>query len=172
MRTLHISIAIDMRLTIVSLVDDQGLIDSDRFTPSGVELYQAFIDYLRTEHHFLIDRLSADNTVLAIGSAYVLEIEEEKSVDLKGRNLDTDLPELLRVSSNQVYEAIDHILYKIIKLISVKTCRMFSTYGDQEIIDPTIIVTGEYCKLHGLSKRLQEAIRSEMKTEIYISTEN
>jgi rod shape-determining protein MreB len=71
---------------------------------AGDELDEDIIQYMRNKYNLLIGERIAEQTKIAIGSAY--HLPEEKTALLRGRNLVTGLPESVEVSSVEIRDAI------------------------------------------------------------------
>src|SRR6266511_3261487 len=115
----------DTRATEIFRRDQNGdFVDSQTFTPGGVELCQAVMEHLKTEHQFAIARLSAELAILEIGSA--LPASEGWAREFEGRNLITGLPQLREISTGMIQEPIDQILKPIIQTIVIQIAFMIS----------------------------------------------
>jgi rod shape-determining protein MreB len=81
----------------------------------GYEMDDAISHYLRTRHKLAIGSRTAETIKIAIGSAVALE--EEPTVQVKGRHLLTGLPTQIELSSAEVREAIMPTLREILQAI-------------------------------------------------------
>ena len=79
----------------VAVISLGGIVASRSVRVAGDEFDRSIIDYLKKKYNLLIGERTAENIKLEIGSAYPLE--EERTMDVKGRNLLTGLPENLTV---------------------------------------------------------------------------
>mgnify|MGYP001134327496 FL=1 len=93
----------------------------------------------------------AEKVKIAIGSAYPLK--EEQTIDVRGRNLVTGLPEAIEVSSVEIREAMSSSINVI-----VKTIRDALDEAPPEIvsdlIDSGICLAGGSSQLRNLDERL------------------
>jgi rod shape-determining protein MreB len=93
----------------------------------------------------------AERTKIAIGSAYPLK--EEKTIDVRGRNLITGLPEAIEISSVEIREALS----SSIKVI-VKTIKDALDEAPPEILsdllDSGVCIAGGGSQLANLAERL------------------
>jgi len=71
---------------------------------AGDEMNQDVVNYVRDKYNMLIGERSAEDIKIAMGSAAPLE--EEKVMELQGRDLVTGLPKSIEFSSVEVREAI------------------------------------------------------------------
>jgi rod shape-determining protein MreB len=71
---------------------------------AGDEMNQNIVSYARQKYNMLIGERTAEDLKIAIGSAYPLE--EERIVELQGRDLLSGLPKSIEISSIEIREAI------------------------------------------------------------------
>jgi rod shape-determining protein MreB len=157
----------DTRATEIIRRDQNGdFAGSQTFTPGGIELCQAVMEHLKTEHQFAIARLSAERTILEIGSA--LPASEGWTMAVTGRNLNTGLPHRREISTDMIQEPIDRILDAIVRTIVFQITSRLSV-KQPDAFDNEITLSGEYCELKGFKKRLGDAIREEAMPEAHIT---
>ena len=101
----------------VAVISLGGIVASRSVRVAGDEFDRAIIDYLKKKYNLLIGERTAENIKLGIGSAYPLE--EERSMEVKGRNLLNGLPENLTVTSQEVREALAEPLEKVVEAIKI-----------------------------------------------------
>jgi rod shape-determining protein MreB len=93
----------------------------------------------------------AEKVKMSIGSAY--SMKEEKTVDVRGRNLVTGLPEAIEISSVEIREAMSSSIAVI-----VKTIRDALDEAPPEILadlmDSGICLAGGTSQLRNLAERL------------------
>ena len=163
-------ITVGTRATEIVKRNRTGFAGSAAFAPSGWELVEATMAYLKTEKQFLVSRLTADLAIRSVGSA--LPTEQNLVTELTGRDMNSGLPARLEVSTQNVQEAIarilDLIIHKIVRRISYTT----STLPPETVVDPKIILTGDFRTLRGLDQRLEEAIRATAIPDATVIIEN
>src|SRR5436309_1643715 len=77
-----------------------GIVRSQSVRAAGDAMDQAIIDYTRQVHNMLIGERTAEHVKIEAGSAYPLD--EEWTVDLRGRDLATGLPKSVEVSTVEI----------------------------------------------------------------------
>jgi rod shape-determining protein MreB len=111
---------------------------------------------MRNKYNLLIGERMAEQSKIAIGSAY--HLPQEKTLLLRGRNLITGLPEAIEVSSVEIREAISGSVQTIID-----TIRDALDEAPPEIIadlmDSGITLAGGGSLIQGLDRRLMDEIR-------------
>jgi len=92
-----------------------GIVVSRSIRIAGDEMDQEIIQFARQRHNLLIGERMAEEAKIAAGSAFPLP--EERTVELRGRDLVTGLPRSIEVSSVELREAISGSLNAIIDAI-------------------------------------------------------
>ena len=101
--------------TEVEIISMGGIVITRSLRVAGDELDQDIIEYIRSKYNLFIGEQMAEKVKIAIGSAYPLK--EEKTVDVRGRNLITGLPEAIEISSVEIREALSSSVQVIIETI-------------------------------------------------------
>ncbi len=133
-----------------------GVVVSRSLRVAGDEMDQAIIQYLRNKYNLLVGQNTAEQIKIAIGSAYTLQ--PEKTMEIRGRNLVTGLPESIEVSSVEIREALAPLVQVI-----VDTVRDALDEVPPEIVadlmDVGICLTGGGALLKGLADRLTDELK-------------
>ncbi len=90
--------------TEVAVMSMSGVVASRSLRVAGDEMDQDIVQYLRNKYNLLIGQGIAEQVKWQIGSAYSLH--PEKTMEVRGRNLVTGLPETIEVSSVEIREAL------------------------------------------------------------------
>lgn len=137
--------------TEVAMISMGGVVVSRSLRVAGDELDQDIIAYVRNKYNLFIGERMAEKVKLAIGSAYPLR--EEQTVDVRGRNLVTGLPDAVEISSVEIREAMSSSIAVI-----VKTIRDALDEAPPEILadlmDNGICLAGGSAQMRNLSERL------------------
>jgi rod shape-determining protein MreB len=161
---MKVCIIIDTRATVLIIKrPDDGIDSSSTFTPGGIEICEAVVEYLKTTHNFFISRLSAERAIFEVGVA--IPNEQDKSIELVGRDLTTGLPQKRKISTRMIQEPIDQILDRIVVQVTGRIRRMVSALSYKLTFDNEIILSGEYSRLSGLDDLFEEKIRIEAMPE-------
>ena len=137
--------------TEVAAIAVGGIVVSRSLWVAGDELDQDIINYIRNKYNLFIGERMAEKVKISIGSAYPMK--EERTIDVRGRNLVTGLPEAVEVSSVEIREAMASSINVI-----VKTIRDALDEAPPEIladlIDNGICLAGGTSQLINLAERL------------------
>src|SRR4051812_47919189 len=88
----------------VAIISLGGIVVSRSLRVGGYDLDDAITAYIRSEHRMAIGTQSAEGIKLAVGSAMPLPGELETTV--RGRDLESGLPRELRLTSQEVRDAL------------------------------------------------------------------
>jgi len=92
-----------------------GTVVATSLRVAGDEMDEAIMNHLRRYHNLLIGEQSAERIKLTIGSAYPME--QELSMEVKGRDTITGLPSRATVTSIEIREALSGPVRKICEAI-------------------------------------------------------
>ncbi len=92
-----------------------GIVVSRSIRVAGDEMDEEIIRYAREKYNILVGERMAEEVKMAIGSAFPLP--EEKTFNLRGRNLITGLPSEVEVSSVEIREALSGPVNQIVEAL-------------------------------------------------------
>jgi rod shape-determining protein MreB len=137
--------------TEVAVISLGGIVVSKSVRVAGNEMDEAIITYIKNEYNMMIGERTAEEVKIRIGSAFPMEQEEE--IDVKGRDLITGLPRTLKLTSQEVREALSEpikIIVDAIKMNLEQTPPELSA----DIMEKGMILCGGGGLLRGLDKLL------------------
>jgi rod shape-determining protein MreB len=139
-----------------------GTVVSRSLRVAGDEMDQDIVQYVRNKYNLLIGERTGEQAKIAIGSAYPLA--SEMSMEVRGRNLITGLPETLEISSVEIRDAINSSLQTI-----VDTIKDALDEAPPEIIadlfEVGVCLSGGGALLRGLADRLSD----ELKLRVWLA---
>ncbi|MQY52920.1 MAG: MreB/Mrl family cell shape determining protein [Firmicutes bacterium] len=139
--------------TEVAVISLGGMVLSRSVRVAGDEVDEAIISYFKKERNLLIGERTAEETKIRIGSA--LPEKEEKTIEVKGRDLATGLPKTVKVSSGEMHEAIKSPINIIVNLIK-DTLEDTPAELSADLVDRGIILVGGGALLSGLPELLSK----------------
>lgn len=139
-------------VAVISLGD---IVTAQSVKIAGDNLDEAIINFVRKKHNLLIGERTAEQIKIEIGSA--LPYENEKSIEIKGRNLVDGLPKNVIISSAEVRDAITEPIMKIIDAIKL-TLEKTPPELAADIIDTGITLTGGGSLLRGFSQLIADEV--------------
>jgi rod shape-determining protein MreB len=113
----HMVVDIGGGTTDVAVISLSGVVESSSIKVAGDQFNDAVVKYIRRKHNVLIGERTAEELKISIGCVYREEGEEEKSVEIKGRDLMTGLPRTFSVSSEEMIEAFEEPTQRILEAV-------------------------------------------------------
>ena len=142
--------------TEVAVMSMGGVVASRSLRVAGDEMDQDIIQYLRNKYNLLIGQGIAEKIKMTVGSAYPLE--KENTMEVRGRNLVTGLPETIEVSSVEIREALAPSVQVIVDTVRDALDEIPpAIIGD--LMDLGICLAGGGALLNGLDRRLTDDVR-------------
>ncbi|MER3602642.1 MAG: hypothetical protein C4298_01555 [Thermus sp.] len=142
--------------TDIAVISLGGIVRSESLRIAGNEMDQAIIRHIRQKHNLLIGERTAEELKIQLGRAKVLPEEEKEVAEIRGRDLITGLPKTVEIGMEDVAEALQEPLEKIIQgvkgVLEATPPELIS-----DIIDRGILLTGGGALLKNLDLALQEA---------------
>ncbi len=134
--------------TEVAVISLGGIVTSKSLRVAGDELDQAIINYIKKEYNLMIGERTAETIKMELGSAFRTD-EEEKIMDIKGRDLISGLPKTIEISEVQIREALKEPVASIIDSIKT-TLEKTPPELSADIMDKGIMLAGGGALLRGL----------------------
>lgn len=130
-----------------------GIVYSKSIKVAGDEMDSSIMEYLKKTYNLLIGERTAEEIKIRIGSAYPLE--EELTMDVRGRDLIAGLPKNITITSEEIREALQTPVQAIVdatKIVLENTPPELAS----DLIDRGIVMAGGGSLLRGLDKRIAE----------------
>lgn len=125
--------------TDVAVISLGGIVASISVKCAGNRIDESIVDYVKKTFNLAIGDKTAEDIKINIGSA--LPLEEELSMNIKGRDLVLGLPRLVEVKTNEIVKAISKELREIIKAVK-DVLQETPPELAADIMDNGIIMTG------------------------------
>ena len=142
--------------TEVAVMSMSGVVASRSLRVAGDEMDQDIVQYLRNKYNLLIGEGIAEQIKWQIGSAYPLQ--PEKTMEVRGRNLVTGLPESIEISSIEMREALAGSVQVIVDTIRDALDEIPPEIV-ADLMDIGICLSGGGALLQGLADRLTDELR-------------
>jgi rod shape-determining protein MreB len=138
--------------TEIAVIALFGIVTNVSIRVAGDEMDEAIIDYIRRKYKLLIGEIAAERVKMEIGTA--IPLKEQKEIEIKGRDLITGIPKTLRITSEEVTEALKEPLLQIIDAIK-KALEKTPPELSADIIENGIYLTGGGALLKGIDKLIE-----------------
>ena len=139
--------------TDVAVISLAGIVYSRSVRVAGNEMDDAIIQYIKRKYNLLIGERTAEQIKMEIGSAFPLD--EEMTMEIKGRDLVEGVPKTLVVSDEEIREALSETVATIVEAVRVALERTPPELS-ADIMDKGIIIAGGGSVLKNLDRRLRE----------------
>lgn len=139
--------------TEMAVISLDGIVVSRSIRIAGDEMDQAVIEHLRKAYNLMIGERTAEEIKIRIGSAYPLD--EELTMEVRGRDLVTGLPKTVTVTSEEVREALSEPVRTIVEAVRL-TLEKTPPELSADLIDRGIVLAGGGSLLRGVDKLLAE----------------
>ncbi|MBM3256684.1 MAG: rod shape-determining protein MreB, partial [Candidatus Moranbacteria bacterium] len=87
----------------IAVISLGGIVSAHSARVGGNKMDEAIIDYVRKKYMLAIGTQTAERTKIKLGSATLQSKEEE--MEIRGRDLSTGLPKIIKIHSNEITEA-------------------------------------------------------------------
>ena len=131
----------------IAVISLGGIVASRSVRMAGDMFDQAIIAFIKRKYNLLIGERTAEQIKIEIGSAF--ELDQETSMDIKGRNLVDGLPKNITITSEEVREALADPVSSIVDAIR-STLERTPPELSADIINNGIMLTGGGALLRGL----------------------
>ena len=139
--------------TEMAVISLAGIVFSKSIRVAGDEMDEAIINYLKKTYNLMIGERTAEDIKIRIGSAYPLD--EELTMDVRGRDLVAGLPKMITISSEEVREALAEPIAQIIETIRM-TLERTPPELSADLMEKGLILAGGASLLRGLDKLISE----------------
>jgi rod shape-determining protein MreB len=137
----------------VAVISLGGIVAARSVRVGGDEFDAAIIQYVKRKHNLLIGERTAEAIKIEIGSAF--PFEDERPMEIKGRNLVDGLPKNLQITPQEIREALDDSLASVIDAVRT-TLERTPPALSADIIDHGITLTGGGALLRGLDRLIAQ----------------
>jgi rod shape-determining protein MreB len=127
---------------------------------AGDEMDAAIIAHMRRKYDLMIGLQTAENIKIEIGS--IVELEEELTKEVRGRDVVGGLPRACTVSSTEIREALTEPVGQIVECVT-RTLENAEPELAADLIENGIHLAGGAALLRGLDQYLAEATGLDVK---------
>src|SRR6187397_2884501 len=125
--------------TEVAVISLGGIVYSRSVRVAGDKFDEAIVQYIKRKYSLLIGERTAEHIKLTIGCAY--PFEEEKTAEVKGRDLISGAPKTIEVNSEEIRDALTEPVSAVVEAIKTALERTPPELA-ADIVDNGIILAG------------------------------
>lgn len=140
--------------TEVAIVSLAGVVFTKSIRVGGDEIDTAIINYMKRAYNLMIGERTAEEIKIQVGSAYPLE--EEMSMEVRGRDSVAGLPKTIQITSQEIREALADTMSAIIELVrnALERC---PPELSADLVDRGLVLAGGGAMIRGLDKLISDA---------------
>jgi rod shape-determining protein MreB len=139
--------------TEVAVISLSGIVYAKSVRMAGDKIDEEIVQYMKRKYSLLIGERTAELIKIEIGCAYPMT--EEKTMDVKGRDLISGIPKTIEISSEEIREAIIEPVTMIVDTIK-DTLENAPPELAGDIVDCGIVLTGGGALLKNLDILIRE----------------
>jgi len=142
--------------TDIAVLSLGGIVTSSSVRVAGNAFDNDIIKYIKEKYQLLVGEKTAEEIKKQIGT--VKKSKKKDTMEIKGRDLATGLPQMVEITPNEIEEALHHDVMKIIgeaKKVLEETPPELSA----DIVEKGIILTGGGSLIDGFPEVLKEHLK-------------
>ncbi len=133
--------------TEIAVIALSGIVADASIRVAGDELDRTILQFMRKSYNLLIGDATAEMVKIRIGSAVALE--QELAMEVKGRDLVSGLPRTVHVRSEEIREAIQEPILRIVNAVR-RALEVTPPELASDLVDRGILLTGGGALIRGL----------------------
>jgi len=141
--------------TEVAVISLGGIVTWQSARIAGDKMDSAISDFVKKKYNLAIGEQMAENIKIKIGTA--LAEKEERDLEIRGRDLISGLPRNIKISSNEVSNAMSDVVSEIIQAVKI-VLRDTPPELSADIMDKGGVLAGGGSLLKNLSQKISESI--------------
>lgn len=141
--------------TDVAIISLGGIVVSESLRIAGNEFDEAIIRYIRHKENLLIGDRTAEEVKMKVGAAMNRGPDDNRDIDVRGRDLINGLPKTIRVTTEDTVEALKEPIQKIADGVR-RVLELAPPELVSDVIDRGIIMTGGGSLLRNFDELLRQ----------------
>jgi rod shape-determining protein MreB len=150
----HMIVDIGGGTSEVAVISLGGIVCSHSVRTAGDKMDMAVSEYIKKKYNLAIGDQTAEEIKIKIGTA--LPEKDEKYLEIRGRDLILGLPRTIKISSNEVCEAISDVLDEITQVVK-SVLRDTPPELSADIMDKGMVLSGGGSLLRNIDERISQA---------------
>lgn len=142
--------------TDIAVISLDGIVYSKAVRVGGDKMDEAITAYIKRKYNLLIGDRTAEQIKIDIGSAYAVNPDNTKTIEIKGRDMISGIPKTIVVSETEIREALSEPVNIILDTVKV-TLENTPPELAADIVDKGLVLAGGGALLKGLDMLIREA---------------
>ena len=138
----------------VAVISLGGLVTASSVRVAGDKFDKAISNFIKEKYNLAIGSKTSEEIKIKIGNA--LKVKDPKILEVRGNDLILGLPRTIKISSNEISEAISDSLQEIIKAIK-QVLRITPPELSADIMDKGMMVSGGGALLKNIDKLIAKS---------------
>jgi len=139
--------------TEIAIISLGGIVCAKSLRIGGDEMDDAIIQHLKRSYNLMVGERTAEEIKIKIGSAYPLD--EEMNLEVKGRDLIAGLPKTIKVTSQEIRDALSEPISSIVESVRV-ILEKAPPELSADLVEQGIVLVGGGSLLRGIDDLLAE----------------
>jgi rod shape-determining protein MreB len=139
--------------TEIAIISLAGIVFSKSVRVAGDELDMAILNYMKRAYNLLIGERTAEEIKMRVGSAYPLD--EELSMEVKGRDSVAGLPKTIHITSQEIREALSDTIGAMMDAVRAALERCPPELS-ADLVDRGFVLAGGGSLIRGIDRLLSE----------------
>ena len=148
--------------TEIAVIALDGIVNEESLRIAGDEMNNAIIQFFKKNYNLLIGERTGETIKCEVGSA--VPLQEEITIEVKGRDLVGGIPKTVEVSSVEIRDALNENITQIVEGVK-QTLERTPPELSADILDRGVMLTGGGAMLKGLDER----IRMETSLPVHVA---
>lgn len=149
----HMIVDIGGGTSEVAVISLGGIVTCQSVRTAGDKMDQAISDYIKKKYNLAVGEQTAEEIKVKIGTA--LPEKKEQELEIRGRDLISGLPQNIKISSNEVCEAISDPLGEIVQVIK-SVLRDTPPELSADIMDKGMVLSGGGALLRNIDELIAQ----------------
>ena len=138
--------------TEIAVIALDGIVNEESLRIAGDEMNNAIIQFFKKNYNLLIGERTGETIKCEVGSA--VPLQEEITIEVKGRDLVGGIPKTVEVSSVEIRDALNENITQIVEGVK-QTLERTPPELSADILDRGVMITGGGALLKGLDERIK-----------------
>jgi len=151
----HMIVDIGGGTSEVAVISLGGIVTCSSVRVAGDKMNIAIGDYIKKKYNLAVGEQTTEDIKIKIGTA--LPEKEPKYLEIRGRDLISGLPRNIKISSNEVCEAISETLNEIIQVIKL-VLRDTPPELSADVMDKGMVLAGGGALLRNIDEKISQSI--------------
>ena len=139
--------------TEIAMISLSGMVICKAIRVAGDELDAAIVNYMKRAYNLIIGDRTAEEIKIRVGSAYPLD--EELTMEVKGRDSVAGLPKTIHITSQEIREALSDPISAIVDIVRA-TLEQCPPELSADLVDRGFVMAGGGALIRGIDRLLSD----------------